>query len=168
MRRIFAKKVVFAITAVVLLSGCASIVSKSSSPVYIRTNPAGATVSITNKKGKEVFSGKCPTSVTLPTGAGFFSKAAYQVKLSSPGFSDKIVPVNYKLNGWYFGNILFGGAIGMLIIDPATGAMWKIQDPLVDETLDKATASQAVKPTLEVLDIKDVSKELKSQLVRIN
>src|SRR4051794_26213226 len=147
MRRIFAEKVVFAITAVVLLSGCASIVSKSSSPVYIRTNPAGATVSITNKNGKEVFSGKCPTSVTLSTGAGFFSKAAYQVKLSSPGFSDKIVPVNYKLNGWYFGNILFGGAIGMLIIDPATGAMWKIQDPLVDETLDKATASQAVKPT---------------------
>ncbi len=30
------------------------------------------------------------------------------------------------VNGWYFGNIIFGVLLGILIVDPATGAMWKI------------------------------------------
>ena len=33
-----------------------------------------------------------------------------------------------RLNAWYWGNILFGGLIGWLIVDPATGAMWKLKD----------------------------------------
>lgn len=168
MRRIFLKPTVLVMTTAVLLSSCASIVSKSSYPVYIRTNPVGANVSITDKKGKEVYKGQRPASVTLKSGAGFFSKAEYHVKLSSAGFEEKIVPINYKLNGWYFGNILFGGAIGMLIIDPATGAMWRIQDPVVDETLVKTTASISPNPTLNIVNIKDITKEMKSQLVRIN
>lgn len=30
------------------------------------------------------------------------------------------------MNGWYIGNLLFGGIIGLLIVDPATGAMWTL------------------------------------------
>lgn len=29
------------------------------------------------------------------------------------GFEDKVVPINTTINGWYFGNILIGGAIGL-------------------------------------------------------
>lgn len=79
--------------------------------------------------------------------------------------------VNYKLNGWYFGNIIFGGAIGMLVVDPATGAMWKIIDPVVDETLVRSKANAlttSTTPTLNIINIADVSKEVKSQLVRVN
>lgn len=32
------------------------------------------------------------------------------------------------MDGWYIGNLLFGGLIGMLIVDPATGAMYKLDD----------------------------------------
>jgi hypothetical protein len=32
------------------------------------------------------------------------------------------------MDGWYIGNILFGGLIGILIVDPLTGAMWKLDD----------------------------------------
>ncbi len=156
------------LTTAVLFSSCASIVSKTSYPVSIRTNPAGASISITDKKGKEVYKGQSPATVTLKSGSGFFSKAEYQVKLSSNGFSEKIVPVNYKLNGWYFGNLLIGGLIGMLIVDPATGAMWKIQDPAIDETLAKSTDSASKTPVLNIVDINDVSKQIKSKLVRIN
>src|SRR4051794_20989954 len=168
MKRVFLRSTVLLLSSTVLLASCASIVSKSTYPVHIRTNPAGATVSITDKKGKEVYRGQSPTEVQLKSGAGFFSKAEYQVKLSSPSFADKVVPVNYKLNGWYFGNLLFGGVVGMLIIDPATGAMWRIQDPIIDESLVKETASTTARPTLNIVDIKDVAKELKPQLVRIN
>jgi hypothetical protein len=31
------------------------------------------------------------------------------------------------VDGWYFGNLLFGGLIGLLIVDPATGAMYKLE-----------------------------------------
>ncbi|MCW3107954.1 MAG: hypothetical protein JWQ09_2460 [Segetibacter sp.] len=167
MRRIFLKPTVLVLTTAVLLSSCASIVSKSSYPVSIRTNPVGSNVSITDKKGKEVYKGQSPATVTLKSGAGFFSKAEYQVKLSSPGFAEKIVPINYKINGWYFGNLLLGGVVGMLIIDPATGAMWRIQDPVIDENLVKTTASISTTPTLNIVDIKDISKELRSHLVRV-
>ncbi len=170
MRRIFLKPTVLFLLTTILLSSCASIVSKTNYPVYIHSNPAGVTVSVTDKKGREVYNGRTPANVTLRTGSGYFAKAVYQVKLSSPGFNEKIVPINYKLNGWYFGNLLFGGVIGMLIVDPASGAMWKIANPVVDETLSPATSttSGAIEPTLNIVDITSVSAKIKSQLVRIN
>ena len=154
----------------ILFSNCASIVSKTTNPVDIRTYPKVANVSITDKKGKEVFRGQSPTTVILKTGAGYFSKAEYQVRISSPGFTEKIVPINYKINGWYFGNFLFSGVIGMLIVDPATGAMWKLSDPLVEVTLDPvgSTALQTTSPELKIVDINHVSEETKLKLVRIN
>ena len=100
--------------------GCATIVSKSNWPYYIDSNPAGAQVTITNKKGKEVFKGKTPTVVKLKSGSGFFGKESYYLNYSRPGYEDKTVNLECKINGWYFGNILIGGLIGMLIIDPAT------------------------------------------------
>lgn len=151
-------------------TSCASIVSKTSYPVYIRTEPRGANISITDKKGKEIYKGTSPATVRLKSGAGYFSKAEYQVKLSSRGFAEKIIPVNYKLNGWYFGNLLIGGVIGLLIIDPITGAMWKIQDPVIDETLTRTIneSAAATTPALNIVNIKDVSKELQGKLVRLN
>jgi hypothetical protein len=168
MRRTFLKLIGLLLTAAILFTGCATIVSKSAYPVHIRATPTGASISITDKKGKEVYKGKSPATVALKSGAGYFSKAEYQVRLSSRGYGEKIVPIYFKLNGWYFGNLLFGGLIGFLIVDPATGAMWKIADPVIDETLEKTIASKPATPTLNIVDIADIPKELKSQLVRVN
>lgn len=170
MKNVLLKSTSLMLIPAVLLSGCASIVSKTAYPVSIHTNPAGADITITDKKGKEVYKGQSPSTVTLKAGAGFFSKAEYQVKLSSPGYTEKVIPINYKLNGWYWGNILLGGIVGMLIVDPATGAMWRIQDPVIDETLSKSnkTSSISTTPTLNIVDIKNVSQKLKSELVRVN
>jgi hypothetical protein len=154
-----------------LFSSCASIVSRTAYPVTINTNPSGASISITDKKGKEVYNGTSPAVVTLRSGAGYFSKAEYEVKLLSPGYAEKVVPIKYKLNDWYFGNILIGGVIGMLIVDPATGAMWRISNREINETLSKTkvmSTSSISTPTLDIVDIKDISKELKSELVRVN
>ncbi len=51
---------------------------------------------------------------------------SYKIKFSKAGYGDQVVVVRGKLDGWYFGNILFGGLIGMLIVDPITGKMWKL------------------------------------------
>ena len=156
----------FVVTIPLLFSSCATIFGKSSYPVSIRTTPTGANLIITDKKSKEVYKGTTPATVTLKSGAGFFSKAEYQVKLSAPGYGEQIIPVNYKLNGWYFGNLLIGGLIGMLIVDPATGAMWKLDTPPIEVTLAMPSAGIKV-PTLKIMDIKDVPSNMKNSLVKI-
>lgn len=166
MRPQLLKLTVLVFTLPILFSSCATIFGKSSYPVSISTNPKGANISITDKKSKEVYKGTSPATVTLKSGAGYFSKAEYKVKITAPGFGQQIIPVNYKLNGWYFGNLLFGGLIGMLIVDPATGAMWKLQTPPIYVTLDKLTET-VTEPTLKIIDIKDVSESMKSNMIRL-
>lgn len=156
----------FLLVLPLLFSNCASIVSKTSYPVHIQSSPEGATVSITDKKSKEVFRGQSPATVTLKSGAGYFARAEYQVKISAPGYAEQIIPVNYRLNGWYFGNLLLGGWLGMLIVDPITGAMWRLDTPQIYAKLQKTTASIG-EPTLKIMDIKDVPREMRSQLVRV-
>ena len=65
MRRTFVKLTISAIVLPTLFSSCATIFGHSSYPVSISSNPAGATVSITDKKGKEVYKGASPAVVTL-------------------------------------------------------------------------------------------------------
>lgn len=153
-------------TIAFLLSGCASIVSKTFYPIYVRTNPSNASVVITDKTGKEVFKGESPTTVYLKSGAGFFTRAEYQVRIGAPGYNEQTIPVTYKINGWYWGNILIGGLIGMLIVDPATGAMWKLATPPLDITLNKATASEGA-PALKILTPEEVPPYLKGNLIPI-
>lgn len=168
MRKVFLKSGIMFLSAAILLSSCASLVSTSSYPVYIRTNPPGVDISITDKKGVEVYKGQSPAHVSLKSGSGYFAKAQYQVKLSVPGKVEKVVPLNYKVNGWYFGNLLIGGVIGMLIVDPATGAMWKVATPVINEDMGSVVASSPATPTLDIVSIASVSKETKSKLIRIN
>ena len=163
------RKTCFLVTMLCVLlsfSRCATIVSKRQYPVYIHTEPKGAVVSITNKKGKIIFKGTTPAVLSVEPGAGYFSRAEYQVRLTMPGYEEKTVPIRFKLNAWYFGNIIFGGVLGLLIIDPLTGAMWKLSDPLVDETMVKK-ASVTVSPQLRIIDIRSLPAETVARLERI-
>jgi hypothetical protein len=87
------------------------------------------------------------------------------------GYEEKIIPVNFKLNGWYFGNILIGGLLGMLIIDSATGAMWIIDNKAgVNETLVPSVSGTVMNesPELKIIDIKDVPEYMKGNIKKIN
>jgi len=166
MRSQYIKTAVIYIAGIILLSSCATIVSKSTYPLSIESEPNNAKVSITDKSGKEIFLGNTPATVKLKAGSGFFTRAEYQVKFSSPGCDDKVVPVTFKIDGWYFGNILFGGLIGMLIVDPATGAMWKIETDYLKETLEKS--ANIADAEMKIVDINDIQESWKSHLVRVN
>ncbi|MCO4294079.1 PEGA domain-containing protein [Solitalea sp. MAHUQ-68] len=153
--------------SIFLSTSCASIVSRSSYPISINSTPSEAKVSITDKKGIEIYTGQTPANLKLKSGSGFFGKARYQVKLEKPGYDPKIVPVEFKLNGWYFGNIVFGGLIGMLIVDPATGAMYRLETEFVNETLIKTLASTE-DSQLKVYALSDIPAEWKNHLVQID
>ena len=102
----------------------------------------------------------------MKAGAGFFSKAEYQVKFSSPGYEERIVPITFNIDGWYFGNLFLGGFLGMLIIDPATGAMWKIETQFLNETLSRSTAS--IDPEMKIMNIDEIPENWETHLVRVD
>lgn len=149
------------------VSGCATIVSKTSYPVVVATNPPGAMVTIENHAGKEVFRGSSPAAVRLKSGGGFFKGATYVVRISKEGYADKMVQVSSTLNGWYFGNLVFGGLVGMLIVDPATGAMFKLENTAISEVLQEKTAFQQV-PTLNIYTLEAMPAAWRGHLVKIN
>ena len=159
------KKFLFFISVILIFPGCATIVSHSTWPFSVDSNPPGAKVSITNKHGKEIFTGKTPTALRLKSGAGFFTKESYVITLALSGYEPRKINVECKINGWYFGNILIGGLIGLLIVDPATGAMYKIDG---DGILENLTKSGDTSASLKILEKSQVSKDLESRLVRIN
>lgn len=134
----------------VLTTGCASIVSKTTYPVKISSNPEQVTISVIDEKGESVFKGQTPTMVSLPTKAGYFRGKSYTVTFEKDGYSDQTVQINKKLDGWYIGNILFGGLIGFLVVDPLTGAMWR---------LDKEVKTELTQVFLETVDTDVVEKE---------
>jgi hypothetical protein len=164
MKRIF--KPVLAVVIIFIFTSCASIVSSSSWPLTVKSNPAGASVQITNRSGFTVFTGQTPATVLLRSGAGFFSSESYKLKLTLDGYAEKTIPVNCNLNGWYFGNILIGGLIGMLIVDPATGAMYRLETSYVEETLTANTLTKKEKE-LKIMNIKDISQDMRNHLVCI-
>ena len=122
------RKPTLALCLALSLTSCASIVSKSEWPVIIDSNPTGAAIKITDENGKVVQTGTAPFSLTLSAKQAFFCKADYDVEATLPGQPPTHARMSAALNPWYFGNIIFGGLIGLLIVDPATGAMWKLKD----------------------------------------
>jgi len=151
-----------------MIYSCASIVSKSSWPLVVNSTPSGAEITVTNRGGFDVFKGTTPAALTLSSSAGFFRKESYKIKFQMGGFDTKVIPVECTLNGWYLGNILIGGLIGMLIVDPATGAMYKLDSSMISETLSKTSVTTQVAPKLNVYSINDLPENYKGHLVKIN
>jgi hypothetical protein len=153
-----------------LLSSCASIVSHSTWPVALSSAPMGASVSVIDRGGKEVYTGTTPAAVQLKSGAGFFQRAKYSIKFTKAGFTTQTIPLEADVNGWYFGNLLFGGAIGMLIVDPATGAMYRISQKDVQATLTQTTAFD-LNPTapngLRIVSLDEVPAGARTLMVKV-
>jgi hypothetical protein len=151
-------KQVIHLIALISLTGCATIAGNSSYPVTINSSPSSAKFIVTNQSGREVHSGETPATVTLKSGAGYFDGEQYTVKFSKNGYNGGTSVIDSSMSGWYFGNFLFGGFLGLLIIDPITGAMWKLPDNVygslsknsstTENTMDSpvGTTKLAVKP----------------------
>ncbi len=151
------------ILAVLTLSSCATIFSGSKHTFVFNTKPDDAAVSVTDKTGKTIFTGQTPTKVRLKSGAGYFSPARYTITFTKPGYVTQTIPVDFKINGWYFGNIFIGGAVGMLIVDPLTGGMWTIKESA--KNIYRPLRQEGV--ALQVIDIKDLNEAQQQHLVKV-
>ena len=128
------------------LSGCASIVEGGAKTVQISSEPPGAKLSIYDSKQKLIATQTTPTFITLRREQGYFSAANYRMVCEMPGYTSSEMQFKSTLNPWYLGNIVFGGLIGILIVDPATGAMWSFPSKELNFTLGSlGTSPEAIK-----------------------
>ena len=147
------------------MTGCASIVSETTYPVSVSSTPRSAQLTIKNDH-RTIYSGTTPATVVLDASEGFFQAAEYTAVIDKEGYGVYRRTINASLDGWYVGNIVFGGVIGWLIVDPATGAMWKLDSNVYADLSKKQTSSKDLKLHIATLD--QISQKMRSELVRIN
>ena len=150
--------------ALVFTASCATILSDSSYPVSVNSNPSGANFTISNRAGQEIQSGMTPEMVTLKASSGYFKSETYKIVLSKDGFEDNVYTLSSSLDGWYWGNILLGGVIGMLIVDPLTGAMYKLPDRIDASLAISSTATYGQDIDVLFATIDSLSEDQKSRL----
>jgi len=149
-------------------TGCATIVSRPTQTMTVTSVPENASVKITNKSGAAVHSGSTPMTVTLKKGRGYFKPERYTVSITKEGYRNFDVTVEGAVNGWYFGNVIFGGLIGLLAVDPATGAMYTLKPKEIGATLTALKVSnEGREQTLTVVLVEDVPRQFVSQLIPI-
>ncbi|WP_339836938.1 PEGA domain-containing protein [uncultured Flavobacterium sp.] len=111
-----------------LASSCATVMSGSKQNVKFASNPTYATVFI-----DEVEVGKTPFEMKLAR------ISEHEVMIKLDGYQTYYTTLTKKFNGWFIGNILIGGLIG-IIIDPITGAMYNLTPKEVNAQMELGTA----------------------------
>lgn len=64
---------------------------------------------------------------STPVSKKLLRRKTHQVKIKLDGFQDYETTLTRKVNGWVFGNIVLGGAVGALV-DLATGAIYRLSE----------------------------------------
>ena len=111
------------------LASCASIIHGTHQDVGISSVPTGAAVTIDN-----VESGKTPFVANLTR------KANHIVRVALPGYQPYDLTLTSSVSGWVWGNIAFGGLIG-LAVDAIDGGMYKLTPEQLSVTLSSGQAS---------------------------
>ena len=157
-----------AAVVIILLSGCASIVSGTIQPISVDTPGCdGASCQLTNDKGTWFV--KSPASVSVSRAYGNLT-----VVCSKEGFGSATTTVASTTKGMAFGNILLGGVIGAGV-DMGTGAAYDypvtISVPLMCgagtkvATMDSAIVSPTPKARSRVgIRVEDMSQALATSL----
>ncbi|WP_326527451.1 hypothetical protein [Dokdonella sp.] len=156
------KNLTLFIAASVLLGGCASIMSGTMQDIEIKST-AGASYTVNDRNGSQVAAGMTPATVQLNRGMGYFKTGSYKINLKKPGYHPRLIDVTPSVNGWYWANIAIPGNIWwMLIVDPSTGAMYKLAPSAIEVELEPSgepldSAGNLAKPLALAGDPKRVS-----------
>lgn len=122
----FLCKCLILLLAATALSGCSTVFGDRYNYIELKSEPTAAAYTVRNGAGAVMASGVTPNTIKLKSSAGYFKRGRYSVLFSSPGYIDQSADLVAGLRGIYWGNILVSGPIGLLIVDPASGAMWAL------------------------------------------
>lgn len=123
----------------VMLAGCATIINQTTQSIGISSSPTGATVTVDGAPY-----GKTPVVARLSRKDNHF------VKMELDGFEPYETTLTRRVSGWVWGNVAFGGLIG-LAIDAISGGLYKLTpDQITAELRTKGRTSLLQQETLYV------------------
>ena len=154
------------LTASLFLSGCATIFSSRETTTQIDSTPSRLAYRIMDVQGTVVSQGITPSSATLDRSPGYFRAGSYTIEVTRKGKVVGKETITASLNNWYFGNILIGGLIGMVIVDPLTGAMYRMPENVTISTIDMTSAATESR-SFQIIDLSTLNRQQRSSLVRI-
>lgn len=128
-----------ALVCALCFTGCATITRGTKDTLVVESDPAGATVTLSNG-----MTGKTPTSFKLPR------KHPLTVTIAKEGYETLTVQVNSQVSGagaaGMAGNVLVGGLVGA-VVDPLSGAMKDLRpNPVKASLVPIKTPDQAPGP----------------------
>ncbi len=127
------------------LVSCATVLHRGGpEPVTITSEPPEANVTITNLwTRRRILQATTPVVAPLARHAGYLRPARYEIVVEKPGYQLYVIILQAELEKPYFGNVVAGGPLGFLVIDPLTGAMYALPSRLhaVLITADSAGAA---------------------------
>lgn len=112
---------------VLALSSCATIMNGTTQKIGISSSPTGANVSVDNQPR-----GMTPLFVDLKR------KDTHLVRMEKSGFDVFETAITRHTSGWVWGNIIFGGLIG-LAVDAISGGIHRLEPEQIHATLSPAS-----------------------------
>ena len=151
------------------VTGCATIFTGTKQKISFNSEPIQSQISISNHKGEVVHTGETPATVKLRKGRGYFMPAKYTVVFNKEGYQTHTVNINARMSGWYVGNIIFGGVVGFLIVDPLTGAMYTLKPNDIQAVLNEANAEgEGQNQTLTVVLKENIPEDIMAKAIKLN
>ena len=138
MRRLSHCLVALVIAGSLSLVSCATVLHSGPGSVMITSEPSAARVTITDLWTRQpVLQATTPAVASLARHAGYMQPARYQILVEKPGYQPYALLLKAQLDERYFGNFVAGGPLGLLVVDPLTGAMYALP-PRVHAVLARA------------------------------
>jgi hypothetical protein len=111
---------------------CSTIIHGSSQEVGVSSQPTGATVTVDGV-----------SHGTTPVAARLRRKDLHKITVTMAGYQPFEIATTRGVSGWVWGNIVFGGLIG-LAVDAISGGLYNVKPDQVSATLARTGASSGV------------------------
>ena len=125
----------------VLIYGCATIMHGTSQDIAISSNPSNGKVTIDGN-----ILGNTPLTTSLSR------KDIHSVKIELDGYHPFESKIMKETSGWVWGNIIFGGLIG-LAVDAITGGLYNLTPEQVQAELREMKSQASFKKDSDKLFI---------------
>lgn len=120
------KRLALLAISVAIATACGTIIHGTRQDVGVSSSPTGAQVVVDNM----------PLGQT-PVVAKLTRKDNHVIRITMPGYQTFETNVTRSVSGWVWGNIVFGGLIG-LVVDAISGGLYKLRPEQVTGTLATA------------------------------
>ena len=121
-----------AAVALLALPACGTIVNGSTQQISIQSNPSGAVIAVDGVRNAQT-----PATLALSR------KSGHAVEITLDGYRPFQMQIQRGTSGWVWGNIVFGGLIG-LVVDASTGGMYKLTPEQIAAQLQSSDADVRV------------------------